>query len=188
MITSAVVAMSKNRVIGKNNQLPWKLPEDLKRFRALTLGHPVVMGRKTFESIGRALPGRINIVISRQPDYRVPGGWVAPNLEEALTLAETQWMARHSDMGSSSTFGISGISAISEIFSPGQIFIIGGAEIYRLALPRLDRLYLTEIHQKIDGDAFFPDFSDQEFKEVHREERSEPFPFSFLEYRRHLSP
>lgn len=164
---SAIVAMSKNRVIGKNNQLPWKLPEDLKRFRALTTGYPVIMGRKTYESIGRPLPGRINIVISRQKDYLAAGCAVVHDLETAFSTAATRWNQENP----ASTH-------------PGQTFIIGGAEIYRLAFPLLNRIYLTQIHSELDGDAFFPVIPSDEFKEASREERLEPFPFTFLVYDR----
>lgn len=150
---SAVVAMSENRVIGLQNQLPWRLPEDLKRFRTLTLGHPILMGRKTFESIGRVLPGRENLIISRQPDYRVKGARVFGAVQEAIdSCAETD-----------------------------ELFIIGGAEIYRLTLDRVERLYLTLVHQQIQGDAFFPEFSFTDFREVQRDvHQQNGLSYSFL--------
>jgi len=150
---SAIVAMSLNRVIGKNNQLPWKISEDLKRFKTITTGHPIVMGRKTFESIGRVLPHRENIIISRQMGYRVEGAQVVQSLEGALELCKGK---------------------------TDEVFIIGGAEIYRLALSQTDRLYLTLIHQEIEGDAFFPEFARSEFTEVSREDHQDPIPYSFL--------
>nr|AIA17994.1 Dihydrofolate reductase [uncultured bacterium] len=153
MIISAIVAMSQNRVIGVNNQLPWKIPEDLKRFKTLTLGHPVIMGRKTYESIGKVLPGRENIIITRQPHYSVPGATVVSSVEEAI---------RHCEGKS------------------GEIFMIGGAEIYRQVMPKIQRLYLTLIEKQFEGDAFFPTWGKDEFKEVSREERSDPISFSFL--------
>lgn len=145
---SLIVAMTESRVIGIENRLPWSIPEDLKRFKKITLGHPIIMGRKTYESIGRVLPGRTNIVITRERAYRVEGGAVVHSFEEAL-----QW-AKRSDGAS-------------------EIFVIGGAEIFRLALPLAQRLYLTEVHWPFEGDTFFPDFAEQEFKELTRERLSE---------------
>ncbi len=141
---SLIVAMSENRVIGVNNGLPWNIPEDLKRFRAITVGHPMIMGRKTFESIGRVLPQRTNIVVTRDRNFRVEGGGVCHSLEEAI-----DWAKR----------------------SPGaeEIFVIGGSEIFRLALPLANRLYLTEVHWPFEGDTFFPDFPEEEFRELSRE-------------------
>ncbi|OFZ18063.1 MAG: hypothetical protein A2X94_02505 [Bdellovibrionales bacterium GWB1_55_8] len=140
---SLIAALSKNRAIGKGNQLPWHLPEDLKYFRATTSGHPVIMGRKTFQSIGRPLPKRFNVVVSRDARLEIPGVAIASSLAQAIALCEGQ---------------------------PGaeEIFIIGGAEIYREALPHADRLYLTEIDLHVDGDAFFPDWPAGAFKEISR--------------------
>ncbi len=145
---SIIVAMSENRVMGVNNHLPWNIPEDLKRFKAITLDHPIVMGRKTFESIGRILPRRTNIVISRDRSYRVEGGAICHSFEESL-----QWAGR----------------------SPGsdEIFVIGGAEIFKLALPLARRIYLTEVHWPFEGDTFFPAFPETDFQEISREPLSE---------------
>lgn len=130
MIISMVAAMAANRVIGKNNQMPWHLPADLKHFKAVTLGKPVVMGRKTFDSIGRALPGRRNIVISRSTPVDPRGvEWVS-SLPQALQLLQ----------------------------DCREVMIIGGAEIYRQALPLAQRLYLTKIALETAGDAHFPDY------------------------------
>lgn len=149
---SAIVAMARNRVIGRNQKLPWSLPEDLKRFKALTWGHPIIMGRKTFESIGRVLPGRENWIVSRNSDLHIPGAKVAASLQQAVRECSQQ---------------------------SGEIFIIGGGEVYREALPLLNRIYLTQIDQDIDGDAYFPEFSEEEFREISREDRFDPMPFSF---------
>lgn len=145
---SLIVAMTQNRVIGIENRLPWHIPEDLKRFKQITLGHPIIMGRKTFESIGRPLPKRTNIVITRDREYRVEGAAVCHSFEEAL-----DWARR----------------------SPGsdEIFVIGGAEIFKLALPVCWRLYLTEVHWPFEGDTFFPDFNEKEFTELSRESLSD---------------
>lgn len=153
MRVSLIAAMAKNRVIGSKNQLPWHLPEDLKRFKALTLGHPILMGRKTFESIGKPLPGRENVVLSRQKDLQIEGVLVLGSLPQALDYFRKE--------------------------NRKEIFIIGGAEIYRQALPLADRIYLTEIDQSFEGDAFFPDFSQQTFHEIESESRREPIPFAF---------
>lgn len=154
---SLVVAMARNRTIGAGGRLPWHLPEDLKRFKAVTTGHPIVMGRKTFESIGRPLPGRTNIVVTRDAAKTIPGCVVAGSLDEALAKASAP--------------GVPGNE---------EVCVIGGGEIYRQALPRADRLYLTLIDRDVDGDAFFPDFSEQDYTVVSREERGDPFRFEFL--------
>jgi dihydrofolate reductase len=140
-LVSLVVALARNRVIGAGNRLPWRLPEDLRRFKRLTMGAPVILGRKTHESIGRALPGRRNIVVTRRPDARWEGCEVAGSLEAALALAG----------------------------DAPEVFVIGGAELYRLALPRADRLYLTLIDADYDGDTFFPDFDPADWRETARE-------------------
>lgn len=140
---SLIAAVAENRCIGAENKLPWHLPEDLKRFRAITRGHPVIMGRKTFESIGRPLPQRQNIVITRDSNYSAGGVECVTSLEQAIERAKTQ--------------------------NPQEIFIIGGAEIYRLALQYADKLYLTLVHQHVPGDAFFPEWISAEWRETFRE-------------------
>ncbi len=131
---SAIAALNKrDRSIGKNNELIWKIPADLQRFKRLTTGHPIIMGRKTFESIGRALPNRTNIIVTRNPGYKVEGCIVCDSIEAALDIAR----ARDSE----------------------EIFIIGGGEIYKAALPFTDRLYLTLVDSAESGDIFFPDYS-----------------------------
>ncbi|ODS24843.1 dihydrofolate reductase [Candidatus Endobugula sertula] len=147
MTLSIIVAMANNRAIGKDNNLLWHLPEDLKYFKRITMGKPIVMGRKTFESIGRPLPGRLNIVITRQKDWQHEGITVAHSIAQAIELAQAQSL-------------IDGID---------EIMVIGGAEIYRIALPQTDRLYLTRVDAEIDGDAFFPAVSENEWKEIARE-------------------
>lgn len=131
MISLIAAMTAQKRVIGFKNKMPWNLPEDLKRFKRLTSGHMVIMGRKTFESIGRPLPNRENIVISRQNGFVVPGARVVGSLDQAFELQESP---------------------------KDEVFVIGGAEIYRLALPHADRLYLTLIHKEFEGDAHFPDW------------------------------
>ncbi len=142
MRISAIIAMSTNRVIGKNNQLPWHLPADLKHFKKITLGKPILMGRKTYESIGRPLPGRCNIVISRDLQFQAPGCIVAHSIESALTTASEQ--------------------------KSEEIFIIGGALLFQETLPLTQRLYLTVIHQDIPGDTYFPELNLAEWQEVER--------------------
>lgn len=133
---SAIVSIGKNSVIGRSDGLIWPIPDDLKRFKQLTMGHPVIMGRKTFESIlrilGKPLPGRTNIVITRDTDYAPPGAIVSHSLEEAITKAQE--------------------------IDREEIFIGGGAQIYEQALPRIDRLYLTLVDDEKEGDAFFPPY------------------------------
>ncbi len=155
---SAIAAISKNRVIGHNGQLPWHIPKDLQRVRTLTLHHPIIMGRKTFESIGRPLPKRHNIVITRQPDYSVAGILVAHSINQALDLAKT--------------------------LDTQEIFIFGGGEIYAATLPLVERLYLTIVEVDLVGDTFFPDYS--KFSKVLRQETHEEngYRFQFLDLER----
>jgi dihydrofolate reductase len=150
---SGIVAMSQNRVIGREGALPWRLPEDLKRFRAVTWGHPVIMGRKTFESIGKVLPGRRNVIISRQSGMKIDGADVVGSLSQAFEVCGSE---------------------------ESEIFVIGGGEIYRAALPQMGRIYLTLIHQDIEGDAYFPELTGSEWIEVSREERVDPIRFSLI--------
>jgi dihydrofolate reductase len=142
---SILVAMAKNRVIGRNNALPWQLPPDLKRFKQLTMGHHIVMGRKTYESIGRPLPGRTSVIITRQPDYQVPGAIVVASIDQALKVC----------------------SEGKEVDQ--EIFVIGGAQIYRQSLGLCQRIYITEIQQEFDGDTLFPELNQQEWREISRE-------------------
>jgi dihydrofolate reductase len=139
---SLIAAVAANGVIGSENELPWRLPEDLKRFKALTLGNPVIMGRRTFESIGHPLPGRRNIVVTRNPDYRAEVCETPNTFEAALAACQ----------GGSD-----------------EIFVIGGAQIYAEALPLAQRLYLTEIRRAFEGDARFPDWDRTVWMEVARE-------------------
>ncbi len=141
-----VVAVADNGVIGRGGDLPWRLPEDLKYFRAVTMGKPIVMGRRTYESIGRPLPGRPNIVVTRNPDFHADGVDIAATLDDALAIA-----ARRAEAA--------GVS---------EITIIGGAEIYRAVLPRADRIYLTEVHEAVEGDTVFPDYDRDEWNETSR--------------------
>lgn len=145
---SIIVAMSRNRVIGRNGQLPWHLSNDLKRFKRLTMGHPIIMGRKTFDSIGRALPGRHSIVVSRQDSLPNAG----ENVDLVHTLEEALEHARSLD--------------------PEEIFIIGGGEIYRQALHGADRIYLTLVDSESEGDVFFPAIDDDAWRRVEQEHYS----------------
>ncbi len=141
MIVSLLYAQAQNGVIGRNGRLPWHLPADLKHFKRLTMGHTIVMGRKTFESIGRALPGRRSIVITRNPSMTAESVTILGSLEDALDVACTE----------------------------PEVFVIGGAEILRLALPRASRIYRTRVHTDVDGDVHFPDLADDEWKVVRTE-------------------
>lgn len=145
MRLSLIAALAANGIIGRDNSMPWHLPEDLKRFRALTMGHPIIMGRKTWESLGRPLPGRTSIVVSRQAGLEIGGAWVVPSLDAAVELAAT-------------------------VDGGEDAFVIGGAQLYALALPRVDRLLLTEIADAFDGDTRFPEFDRGNWQEVAREE------------------
>lgn len=164
---SMIAAMGKNRVIGNNNKLIWEIPEDMKWFRDQTRGKPVIMGRKTFESIGRLLPKRLNIVISRQEGFSLPDfpkAEMSNSLEAAIEIANT-----HANQN--------GLK---------EIFIIGGAQIYALGLPITDRLYLTHIDKSYEGDTFFPEFDENnwtvEFTENHKGTTATPaFAFKIYE-------
>lgn len=156
MITSIIVAISKNNAIGKNNSLLWNIPEDLKHFKNITSGHTILMGRKTFESIGRPLPNRRNIVITRDESYKYEGIEVATSLIKALDNCKYE----------------------------DEVFIIGGGEIYKQALPFADKLYVTHIEKEYDADTFFPEISQDIWIETEKEEHPEndpPYKFSVYE-------
>ncbi len=158
LVISAIAAIGENRVIGKDNKMPWHLPADLKHFKAVTMGKPILMGRKTYQSIGRPLPGRTNIIITRDKDFHAPGCIVVTSLADAIATASQQ--------------------------GANEIFIIGGAEVYKQLLPATDRIYLTVIHHDFDGDTFFPEIKQNEWKEVEHEDFSadaeNPYSYSFL--------
>lgn len=162
MKLALIWAMSNNRTIGRNNALPWHLPEDMKYFKRVTMGKPIIMGRKTWESIGRPLPGRTNIVITRDRNFHADGIKIVHTLDEAIALAEK----------------------ISFIDGAEEVVVIGGAEIYALSLPKADRLYMTQVHADVEGDAHFPEFNINEWREIARENHNSsetnPYPYSFL--------
>lgn len=145
MSVEFVVAMAENRVIGRDNALPWHIPEDLAFFKEVTMGTPMIMGRKTYESIGRLLPGRDSVIVTRQADYRVPGAIVATSVEEALAAARWTPTGRET----------------------GRITVIGGAEIFRAALPMADVIHLTLVHGDYEGDTVFPEL-DSGWREARR--------------------
>ncbi|MBY0122707.1 dihydrofolate reductase [Bacillus sp. S/N-304-OC-R1] len=160
---SLIWAMGENKVIGINNSLPWHLPEDLKFFKRTTLGHPVAMGRKTLDSLGRLLPGRENIVITRNHDFSYEGCTVLHSVEELIMYAEQK---------------------------NEEIFVIGGAEIYQAFLPFADRLYITRIHAAFTGDTFFPELNMEEWDLISREkgiqDEKNPYDYDFNIYKRKL--
>ena len=163
MIISLIAALAQNRVIGKNNALPWHLPDDMKYFMQTTSGHHVIMGRKNYDSIPekfRPLPNRTNIVVTRQPQFKAPGCTLVHSIEEALEIA-----GQHGE---------------------DEAFIIGGAEIYHNGFEMADRLYLTEIHASIDGDTYFPEFNKANWKEISRKhhptDERHRYPFDFVVY------
>jgi dihydrofolate reductase len=159
-LISIIVAAAENNVIGNQGELPWRLSDDLKRFKAVTMGKPMVMGRKTWESIGRPLPGRQNIVITRQAGFTAAGCDVVGSADAAVAAAG----------------------------DAEEIMVIGGSEIYALFLPRADRLYLTRVHAVVDGDAFFPHDNDSTWSlvdfEQHAADDNNDFDFSFQLYER----
>ena len=160
-----IAAMANNRVIGKDNKIPWHLHADLKHFVKLTGGHPVIMGRITFESIleklGYPLPGRTNVILTGQSDYDAPGCLVVHSWEEAIEQAKKL---------------------------DSTIFVAGGKQIYQLVLPHADKIFLTEVDVECEGDTFFPDFSESEWelmeKEQHEKDEKNPYDYAFLTYRR----
>lgn len=158
MKVSAIVAAAKNLVIGHNNQIPWYLPADLKYFKKVTSGHHVIMGRKSFESIGRPLPNRTNLVITRDPFFVATGCTVVHSVEEALEIAEAN--------------------------GEKEAFIIGGGEIYRRSWQYLDRIYLTEVDATPEGDVFFPKMDEKDWRQLNREaypaDEKNEFDYAFL--------
>jgi dihydrofolate reductase len=163
-LISLIVAMAQNGVIGRDNALPWRLPEDLKRFKEFTLGKPILMGRRTFEAIGRPLPGRANLVLTRDRDWRAPGVIPVHSVEEALLQTRTC----------------------------DELVVIGGAEIYRLLLPLARRIYLTHVHADIPGDTYFPAFDPAQWDDVelHTQPADErhAHPITFVTLERRNSP
>ncbi len=166
MRKALIWAQSANRVIGRNNKLPWYLPEDLKYFKRTTYGKPIIMGRNTFDSIGKALPGRANIVLTRRPGDLPDGVTGVSTLAEAYDRAEADALVN----------------------GEAEIIIMGGAQIYALALPDADRLYVTHVHAEVDGDAYFPEVDWDQFVEVtradHAAEGPNPYDYSFVIYDR----
>jgi dihydrofolate reductase len=169
MKRSIIVAMAENRVIGINNKLPWYLPNDLKYFKQITMGKPILMGRKTYESIGKPLPGRSNIIITRNPDWSADGVKIVHSLEQAFKLAES----------------------IVAIDGQNELLVIGGDQIYQSSLPMIDRIYLTQVHSEVNGDAWFPEVNWKDWREVGREdfiaEGANPYDYSFVVFDRFVS-
>jgi dihydrofolate reductase len=158
MIISLIAALDRQRGIGKDNQLPWRLPADLKRFRELTTGHHLIVGRKTYESIGKPLPGRTMIVVTRQPDFQIEGCLVVNSVDEALTLAHAR--------------------------GEQEVFVIGGAEIYAQTLAQAARLYLTLVEAEVEADTFFPAFAEADWQEIergaHAADEKHQYAFTFV--------
>jgi len=155
---SIIVAIANNQVIGINNALPWHLPEDLKHFRRLTTGHHIIMGRKTYESLGRLLPERTTVIVTRNRDYKLEGALIAHSLEAAVALCQND----------------------------DEVFLIGGAELYQDALKVADKLYITEVDLTVEGDAFFPVFDLNLWQEISREVHisAQGLQFSYITYMR----
>lgn len=164
MRIALIWAMASNRVIGRDNKLPWYLPNDLKYFKQVTTGKPVIMGRKTYDSIGRPLPNRTNIVVTRDAGFQAEGVKVVHSLDDAIELAEAECLVGGSE----------------------EVIVMGGAQIYELALPRADRLYVTLVHAEVEGDAHFPEVDLNAYQERAREdykaEGPNPYDYSFVVY------
>lgn len=161
MKISIIVAMDLNRVIGANNDLPWRLPEDLRHVKKITTGHPIIMGRKNYESIGRPLPGRRNIVLTRDKDFKANGCEVVHSVSDIYDICKGE----------------------------EEIFIFGGEQIYKLFLPVTEKIYLTRIHSEFEGDTFFPEIDLNEWKETSVKQgitdEKNPYVYFFHEYERH---
>lgn len=159
---SLIAAVARNGVIGRDNTLPWHLPEDLKRFRALTTGHHIIMGRKTYESINRLLPGRTTIIVTRNPDYHVPGALTAASLEQAVELCGDD----------------------------EEVFLIGGAELFKDGFHLGDKVYLTEIDAEFAGDVFMPPLDPAEWQETLRERHTseQGWDYTYINYTRIRKP
>lgn len=164
MKLALIAAYAQNRVVGIDNKLPWHLPEDLKYFKRCTSGKAIIMGRKTYESIGRPLPNRTNIVITRNPAFKADGVKIVTSLNDAIELA----------------------AAVNEVNGVDEIMVIGGAAIYELTLPMADRLYLTHVHAQVEGDAYFPEVDFSNWREVERADyassETNPYDYSFVVY------
>ena len=160
MILSFVIAFGENRGLGFDNKLPWNLPDDLKRFKEITSGHTVIMGRKTYDSIGRLLPNRKNIIITRDTSYKVEGATIVHSIEDA----------------------------VKECAGEEETFVIGGGEILKLALPYVNRMYLTHVEANVPADSFFPEFNPSEWKitseEFHSKDEEHAYNFTFKVYER----
>ena len=158
MKLSIIVAMAENGVIGRDDALPWHIPDDLKHFKSITMGKPIIMGRRTWDSLGRILPGRPHIVLSRDPNFAVDGVYSANSLEESISMGED--------------------------LTGGEIIVIGGAEIYREALRFTKCIYLTEVHRSLLGDTFFPQFNRDAWTEIERQgpfqEKQSGLTYSFV--------
>jgi dihydrofolate reductase len=163
MAIALVVAAARNGVIGRDGDMPWRLSSDLKRFKSITMGQPIIMGRKTWESIGRPLPGRLNIVVTRHADFEAPGACVVQSLEEAIKTAR-------------------------EAAGQGDFFIVGGGQIYKETIHLADVLHVTHVETEIEGDAFFPPISAQDWQAVHEEAlpagEKDDYPTRYVIYRR----
>jgi dihydrofolate reductase len=156
MLISLIAAMASNRIIGNKGDIPWKIPGEQKMFKEITMGQTVIMGRKTYETLGKPLPGRTNIVVTRQTDYQAPGCIIAHNLADAIQACAAD---------------------------ENEAFICGGGQLYHKALPMADRIYLTVIPREIPGDTYFPEISETEFKMIKSEliQGVEPYRFSVYE-------
>lgn len=161
MSLSVIVAIAKNGIIGLDNALPWHLSEDLKRFKSLTMGHHIIMGRKTYESLGRLLPGRTTVIVTRNPEYKVEGALTAASLDEAVSLCKND----------------------------SQPFMIGGAQLYADALALADKLYITWVERDYHGDACFPPFDKTQWQEVGRQPGVgvDGLPYAFVDYVRKVA-
>jgi dihydrofolate reductase len=166
MLISLIAALDRNGVIGAGGDIPWRLPADMRHFKALTLGKPVIMGRRTYESIGRPLVDRHNIVVTRNRTYRAPGCTIVHSIAEALEVAALE------------------VAALEAAGDEAEVMVIGGAHLYRQLLPQVDRLYLTYLDASFAGDTTFPPFDADEWQvvseEAHAPDKRNPYPYRFV--------
>ena len=174
---SIVVAVAQNGVIGRDGAMPWRLSTDLKRFKALTMGHPIIMGRKTFDSIGKPLPGRLNIVVTRDMDWNVEGAMRTSSLPSAIDLATAHLESIHAQIDDPA------------VVPPKQIFVVGGGEIYRQAIGMAQLLYVTHVLTEVEGDTYFPQIDPDLWQEQHSEDvpagEKDTVATRFVIYKRH---
>ncbi|RJQ36297.1 dihydrofolate reductase [Candidatus Microgenomates bacterium] len=178
MKISLIAAIGKNRELGRDNKLLWHIPEDFRRFKEITLGHPIIMGRKTFESIGKLLPDRINIIITRDSKYNLPGAVIAHSFEQAVEIAKEKLSMRGAE-GDETI--LRNMRTITMANIEDEIFVIGGGQIFEQAIKTADKLYLTIVDRSFKADTFFPSYGEFRKTIFEKEEKSNGYKYKFIE-------